>query len=110
VSEAVSEVTDANWQSEVLDADRPVLVDLWAPWCGPCHMVTPVLEELAEANADKVKVVKLNVDENRETAAKYGINAIPTVILFADGKEADRFIGVQTKQTYQAAMDEVAGQ
>ncbi len=108
VSEAVGEVTDADFEAEVVQADRLVLVDMWAPWCGPCRMVEPVLEELAEANGDRVKICRLNVDENLQTAAEYGISAIPTVILFADGKEADRLIGVQTKQAYQAAVDKAA--
>lgn len=109
MSGAVGEVTDANFEAEVLQADRPVLVDMWAPWCGPCRMVEPVLEELAEANGGRIKVCRLNVDQNPQTAAEYGITAIPTVMLFADGKEADRLIGVQTKRAYQAAVDKAAG-
>ena len=106
----VIEVTDQDFETVVLQSDVPVLVDLWAPWCGPCRMVSPVLEELAQENADKVKVCKLNVDENNGTAARFAVTAIPTVLAFSDGEHlADkRMVGVQPKRQYQAVIDELA--
>ncbi len=100
------EVTDANFQSEVLQADQPVLVDFWAPWCGPCRMLTPVIEELATENAGKAKVVKMNIDDSPTTPAQYGISSIPTLIVFSGGQVVDRFVGVQPKNRLQAALDE----
>lgn len=100
------EVTDANFQSEVLQADQPVLVDFWAPWCGPCRMLTPVIEELASENAGKAKVVKMNIDDSPATPAQYGISSIPTLIVFSGGQVVDRFVGVQPKNRLQAALDE----
>lgn len=101
-----AEVTDANFQAEVLQADQPVLVDFWAPWCGPCRMLTPVIEELASENAGKAKVVKMNIDDNPATPAQYGISSIPTLIVFSGGQVVDRFVGVQQKNRLQAALDE----
>ena len=90
-------VTDATWQSEVLHSDFPVVVDLWAEWCGPCRMVGPVLDQIAEEHADKIDVVKLNVDENGETAAKYGITSIPAIYVFKDGEVAKQSVGAKPK-------------
>ncbi len=87
--------TDQNFEAEVLKSDKPVLVDFWAVWCGPCQMMGPIIEELAKEVGDKYKVGKLNVDENRETASKYGIMSIPTLIIFKDGKAVKQFVGVQ---------------
>ncbi len=92
--------TDQNFEKEVLESETPVLVDFWAPWCGPCQMMGPIIEELAEENEGKVKVGKLNVDENPQVAAKFGIMSIPTVVFFKDGKEINRQIGLESKEVY----------
>ncbi len=94
------EITDANFEELVLKSDKPVLVDFWAEWCGPCRMVGPVVEQIAQSYSDKVKVVKLNVDENQEIAMKYGIQSIPSLLIFKDGKEIKRTIGAAPKDTY----------
>ena len=91
------EVTDSNFQAEVLEADKPVLVDFWAPWCGPCRIVAPHLEEL-DAERDDVTVVKLNTDDNPNTAAKYNVMSIPTLLLFKHGEVAHQIIGALPKQ------------
>lgn len=91
------EVNDGNFEKEVLDSSTPVLVDFWAAWCGPCRMVAPELEKLAEEKSDRLKVAKLNVDDNRGIAARYGVSSIPTMILFKDGKEQKRLIGARSK-------------
>ena len=95
---AVGKVSDANFEAEVLKAQGPVVVDFWAEWCGPCRMIAPALEEIAGTMAGKVKVVKLNVDENPATATKYGIMSIPTLMIFKNGQLASRQIGAQPKQ------------
>jgi len=109
VAENVPDVTDDNFEAEVLEAELPVMLDMWAPWCGPCRMVTPTIEDLAASNAGKIKACKVNVDDSPNTAAKYGINAIPTVMFFRDGRELQdlRLIGVQPKHVYQKAVDKV---
>ena len=90
--------TDANFDNEVIKSPIPVLVDFWAVWCGPCQMQNPILEEVAREFEGKVKVAKLNVDENPNTAAKYGIMSIPTLIIFKDGNMVKQMIGVQSKE------------
>jgi len=95
---AVNKVTDANFDSEVLKASGPVVVDFWAEWCGPCKMIAPALEEIAGALGDKVKIVKLNVDENPATASKYGIMSIPTLMVFKNGELAARQVGAAPRQ------------
>ena len=89
----VTAVTDATFESDVLKSDAPVLVDFWAPWCGPCRMVGPIMEKVAELYAGKVRVMKLNVDENQATSMKYGIRSIPTVALFIGGDVVDGVLG-----------------
>ena len=94
----VAKVSDTTFESEVLKATSPVVVDFWAEWCGPCRMIAPALEEIAGSLDGKVKIVKLNVDENPKTAAKYGIQSIPTLMIFKDGQMASRQIGALPKQ------------
>jgi thioredoxin 1 len=94
----VSKVSDTDFDAEVLKSTQPVVVDFWAEWCGPCKMIAPALEELAGTMNGKVKIVKLNVDENPQTAAKYGIMSIPTLMLFKNGELASRQVGAAPKQ------------
>ena len=101
----VTEVTDDNFQAEVLEAETPVLVDFWAPWCGPCRMVAPVVDEIAKERADALKVVKLNVDENQQTAVAYDVMSIPTLILFSGGEVAKKIIGAYPKRKLEAELE-----
>ncbi len=94
---AVGKVSDATFESEVLKANEPVVVDFWAEWCGPCRMIAPALDEISGSMGSKVKIVKLNVDENPETAAKYGIMSIPTLMMFKNGELASRQVGAAPK-------------
>ncbi len=100
-----AEVTDADFESEVLKSDLPVLVDFWAPWCGPCRMVAPVVEELAGEYDGKVKFVKLNTDDNIQTASRYGIRSIPTLLVFKGGEAVDQVIGFRPKSDLKRTLD-----
>lgn len=101
----ITTVTDTNFQTEVVESDTPVLVDFWAPWCGPCRMVAPVLEEIAKERDAELKIVKLNIDENPETAAKFQVMSIPTLILFKDGDVAHKVIGALPKRRLDAELE-----
>ncbi|MGK7917105.1 MAG: thioredoxin [Prochloraceae cyanobacterium] len=96
---ATAPVTDASFKDDVLDSEIPVLVDFWAPWCGPCRMVAPVVDEIAEQYAGQVKVVKLNTDENPNVASQYGIRSIPTIMIFKGGQKVDMVVGAVPKTT-----------
>ncbi len=96
----INHVTVKSWDAEVLKSDLPVFVDFWAEWCGPCRMVGPAVEQIGRTMAGKVKVAKLNVDENQEIAIKYGVRSIPSLILFKAGKEVGRTVGAATKESY----------
>lgn len=100
----VIEINDTNFQAEVLSGDEPVLVDFWAPWCGPCRVVHPVLEEI-DAERDDLKIVSLNVDENQQTAMEYEVLSIPTMILFKDGAIAKKVVGAMPKRRLEAELE-----
>jgi thioredoxin 1 len=102
----LNEVTDANFQAEVIESEKPVLVDFWAPWCGPCRVVGPVLEEIASERED-LRIVKLNVDENQQTAAAFQVLSIPTMILFKGGLPAKTVVGAYPKRKIEAELDGV---
>ena len=101
-------ITDSNFKNEVLSSNIPVLVDFWAEWCAPCRALAPVIEKIAAANAGKLKVGKLNVDENPGSAQQFGIQGIPTLLLFKGGKVAHQIVGFQSQSNIQRAIDEVA--
>jgi len=101
---AISEVTDNNFQAEVLESETPVLVDFWAPWCGPCRVVAPVLEEINEEQ-EGLRIVKLNVDDNQQTAARYGVMSIPTMIVFKNGEVAKQIVGALPKARLERELE-----
>jgi thioredoxin 1 len=105
----LTEFTDANWNSEVLESPIPVLVDFWAPWCQPCLRLTPTIEKLAAEYGGKVKVGKLNIDENQETAVSQHVSSIPTVLLLKDGKVVDRLVGLNSEGKYKSSIHETLG-
>ena len=97
-------VTEQTWDEEVIKSEKPVIVDFWAEWCGPCHAVAPVLDRIAEERAGQLKLVKLNIDENQQTAQTYGVMSIPTMILFKDGEPAAAAIGAQPKSALERSL------
>ncbi len=107
MAENVMEFTDANWNSEVLGAEMPVVVDFWAPWCGPCRQLAPTIEKLAGELNGKVKIGKMNTDENQDTPGGLRISAIPTVLIFQGGKEVDRLVGVNPESKFKSALSKL---
>ena len=103
----VQEFTDANWQSEVLDSSVPVVVDFWAPWCGPCRMLAPTIDKLANEYGGKVKVGKMDTDQNSNTPSSLGISSIPTVVFFQGGQEVGRLVGVNPEAKFKATLAEM---
>jgi thioredoxin 1 len=102
----IKEVSDLDFEAEVLKSTEPVLVDFWAPWCGPCRMIAPLIEELATENQGGVKIAKINIDDSPSTASTYGVSSIPTLMIFKNGEVIDRFVGVQPKKRLQEAIDQ----
>ncbi len=108
-SKNVSELTELNFETEVLKSTTPVLVDFWAEWCGPCRMIAPMIDKVADEFAGKIKVGKVDTDSNRDIALKYKISNIPTLILFKDGQEAQRFVGIPREQPFREALNSLGG-
>ncbi len=106
MSEIIKNVSDASFQADVLDASLPVLVDYWAAWCGPCKMIAPMLDQAAAQYQGRVNIVKVNVDENPETAAKFGVRGIPTLMLFQDGQATATKVGALSKSQLESFLDE----
>ena len=108
MSEKTVEINEENFEEEVLNADVPVVVDFWAPWCGPCKMIAPVLEELAEENEGELKVAKVNVDDNQGLARKYQVSSIPNIVFFDNGEAVDRQVGFTSKEALLEKVDNLA--
>ncbi len=106
-SEAIVELNDSSFDTEVINSEKPVLVDFWAPWCGPCKALGPVIEEISNDFVDRVKVGKVNVDENPEISMKFGIRSIPTLLVFKNGKLQDQIIGAVPKSEIEKALEKV---
>jgi thioredoxin 1 len=107
MSQYITEVTDATFETNVISSKLPVLVDFWAPWCGPCKMIAPVLEKLATEYQSKVKIAKVNVDDSPETATSYGVSAIPTLLLIKDGQVKEQLVGFQSEPQLRKLLDSV---
>jgi thioredoxin len=107
MADNIAEVTDSNFQAEVIESEVPVLVDFWAPWCGPCRMVAPVVEEIAQEHGEKLKVVKLNIDENQNTAVQFNVLSIPTLMVFRNGEVAKTVVGAYPKRKLEAELEPV---
>ena len=105
-SDKIKHISDATFDADVLKADKPVLVDYWAEWCGPCKMIAPILDEVAGTYGDKLQIAKMNVDENREIPAKFGIRGIPTLMLFKNGELAATKVGAMSKAQLTAFLDQ----
>lgn len=106
MSEKPLDVTEKDFTEEVLKSEQPVLVDFWASWCGPCRMIAPVLEEIAGEYSDRLKVVKVNVDENQNTASRYGVMSIPTLIIFKNGEPVETVVGVRNKEELSGIIEQ----
>jgi len=106
MSEHVKDITDGTFEAEVVNCNLPVLVDFWAEWCGPCRMMTPVVESVAQKFAGKAKIVKINVDDNQSVTQRFGIKGIPTMIVFKDGKEAERIVGATNEGAVSRIIEE----
>ncbi|MBW1840712.1 MAG: thioredoxin [Deltaproteobacteria bacterium] len=107
MAEGILEIDDGNFDAEVLQAGKPVMVDFWAPWCGPCRAIGPVIEELSEAFGDRIKFTKCNVDDNPVTPGKFGIKSIPTLIFFKEGKVMDQVVGIVAKSKLEETLNKM---